>query len=254
MHPILIRILGVNIYSYGFFLFISFLVGIKLVEARAKRFGVSSDVVNNLALIVLASVIVGARLLYVAFHWDEFQNDLIGIIAFWRGGLGGLMFFGGFVLALLSGILYVKKEKLPLAQMLDAVTPAIVLGEGFTRIGCFLNGCCFGKPTNLPWGVIFPKYSPAGEIFCEKIHPTQLYSSLAGFSLFGLVLILERKKLKSGVLFGIILSLYNLFRFLIDFIRYYENQENFLVNQIISLGLFILGIIYTIIRHRTTSQ
>ncbi|MCS7257834.1 MAG: prolipoprotein diacylglyceryl transferase [candidate division WOR-3 bacterium] len=246
MHPVLIRILGFNIYSYGFFLFISFLIGIKLVETRAQRFGVSSETVNNLALIVLGSVIVGARLLYVVLHWDEFKNDLIGIIAFWRGGLGGLMFFGGFILALLSGIFYLRVKKLPLAKMLDAVTPAIVLGEGFTRIGCFLNGCCFGRPTNLPWGVEFPQHSPAGEVFCEKIHPTQLYSSLAGFILFGLALVLERKKLKPGALFGIILSLYALFRFLIDFIRYYENLENFIVNQIIAGSLFIIGIIYAI--------
>ncbi|MEO0092241.1 MAG: prolipoprotein diacylglyceryl transferase [candidate division WOR-3 bacterium] len=248
MHPTLFRIGNINIYSYGLFLFISFLIGTKIVENRAKRFGVHPDKITNLALIVLVAVIIGARLFYVIFHWSEFANDIIGIIAFWRGGLGGLMFYGGFLFGLIAGILYAKKERMPLLKMLDAITPAVVLGEFFTRIGCFLNGCCFGKPTNSSFGVIFPKHSAAGYTFDCPIHPTQLYSSFAGLILFILALILEKRQLKSGVLFGIILLLYSLFRFGIDFVRYYEDSANFWVNQIIALGLAIFAIVFIIIR------
>lgn len=246
MFPILLRIGSFHIYSYGVMLFISFLIGTKVVEMRAKRFGVSGENVTNLALLTLIMVVVGARLLYVIFHWSEFANDLIGIIAFWRGGLGGLMFFGGLIFAMVAGIIFVRKEKMPMLKMLDAIAPAIVLGEGLTRIGCFLNGCCFGKPTISFLGVIFQRYSAAGSTFSCAIHPTQLYSSLTGFALFGLALILERKHLKEGVLFGIIMIFYSLFRFGIDFIRYYENASNFWVNQIIALGFFILAVIFTI--------
>lgn len=248
MYPTLIKIGSLQVYSYGLFLFLSFLIGTKLVEIRAKKFGVTSESITNLALLTLIMVIAGARLLYVIFHWPEFQNDLIGIIAFWRGGLGGLMFFGGFIFALASGLLYVHHKKMPVYKMLDAIAPALVLGEGLTRIGCFLNGCCFGKPTNSFLGVIFSHHSAAGYTFHVPIHPTQIYSSLAGFILFILALILEKKHLKEGVLFGIILIFYSLFRFGIDFVRYYEDGANFWVNQIIAIGFFVLALVFTIIR------
>jgi phosphatidylglycerol:prolipoprotein diacylglycerol transferase len=248
MYPTLIKIGSMHIYSYGLFLFLSFLIGTKLVEMRAKKFGVTSESITNLALIVLISVIVGARLLYVIFHWPEFSNDIIGIVAFWRGGLGGLMFFGGFIFAMVVGIVYVRRKKMPVYKMLDAIAPALVLGEGLTRIGCFLNGCCFGKPTDSCLGVIFPQHSAAGYIFRVPIHPTQLYSSLAGFILFVAALILEKKHLKDGVLFGIILMFYSLFRFAIDFVRYYEDAANFWVNQIIAIGIVVLAIVFIIIR------
>ncbi len=248
MHPILLKLGTLNIYTYGLMLFISFVVGIKLVEYRTKKFGVEPKKITDLALIVLLAVVLGSRLLYVIFHWSEFSSDLIGIIAFWRGGLAGLMFYGGLVGAILAGLLYAKSQKLPLLRMFDAVAPAIVLGEFFTRIGCFFNGCCFGKPTDLPCGMIFPSDSPAGYIFQNTaIHPTQLYSSLTGLSLFIIALWLERRKLKPGILFFFIMGLYSLYRFVIDFVRYYEDQGNFLINQIISMiliaGSFIM-IIY----------
>ncbi len=244
MFPILFRLGQFNLYAYGLLLFLSFLFGIKLTAQRTKRFGVREEVVSNLALYILVGSVIGSRLLYVLLHWDEFKNDLVGIFAFWRGGLGGLMFFGGLIGGLLLGIYYVKKKDLPLRKMLDASTPALCLGEFLTRIGCFLNGCCFGKPTNSCLGVRFPKTSPAG-IF-EKVHPTQLYSSLFGLILFFFALFLERKKRKDGSLFAIILTLYAAFRFFIDFLRYYENFANFLTNQIISLFFFLLGIILLI--------
>ncbi|MCX8014813.1 MAG: prolipoprotein diacylglyceryl transferase, partial [candidate division WOR-3 bacterium] len=237
-----------QIYSYGLMLFLSFLIGIKLVEHRAKKFGVPPNQIADLALIVLFSVIIGARLLYVLFHWSEFANDLIGIIAFWRGGLGGLMFFGGFILAFISGTIFVRRRKLPLFKMLDAITPALVLGEGLTRLGCFLNGCCFGKPTSSFLGVVFPENSVAGYTFNCPIHPTQLYSSLAGFVLFGVTLILEKRHLKDGILFGVIMMAYALFRFGIDFVRYYENTANFLINQLIAIAIFIVALVFTFVR------
>jgi phosphatidylglycerol:prolipoprotein diacylglycerol transferase len=243
MFPIILRIGTLNIYSYGLMLFISFVVGIKIVEHRAKKFGVEPKKITDLALIVLAAVVLGSRLLYVIFHWNEFRNDLIGIIAFWRGGLAGLMFYGGLVSAILVGILYARSQKMPLLKMFDAVAPAIVLGEFITRIGCFLNGCCFGKPTSSPCGIVFPDNSPAGYIFHNTaIHPTQLYSSLAGLSLFLVALWLEKRKLKDGAIFFIIMALYSLYRFLIDFVRYYEDTGNFLINQVISIVLIMVSV------------
>jgi phosphatidylglycerol:prolipoprotein diacylglycerol transferase len=249
MAPILLKIGNFTLYSYGLMLFISFILGIKITQKRAKKFGVKEDEVVNLAVTILIGVIIGARLLYVFNHWDEFKNDLIGIIAFWRGGLGGLMFFGGFIGGFLAGFFYAKKKKMPILKMLDAISPALALGEGLTRIGCFLNGCCFGSP--FKYGVIFPPDSPAGSTFpYTKIHPTQLYSSFFGFLLFLIILKLEKRKLirKAGVIFSIFLFLYALFRFLIDFLRYYENKLNFWTNQTIAIILMLIALLIFIKR------
>ncbi len=248
MFPTILKIGGIHIYSYGLMLFISFVVGIWLVERRAKKFGIEPKVITDLALWILLAVVVGSRLFYVAFHWNEFKDDLIGIFAFWRGGLAGLMFYGGFLGAIVAGLVFVKVRKLPVLKLLDAVAPAIVLGEGFTRIGCFLNGCCFGKETSSFLGMSFPLNSPAGATFGgHPIHPTQLYSSAAGFILFGLALLLERRRLKDGVLFAVMLILYSLFRFGIDFVRYYENAANYWGNQIVALVLTLIGVVLLIL-------
>jgi len=243
MFPTVLRIGNLHIYSYGVMLFISFVFGIAVVEHRAKKFGVDPKKVTDLALWVLLAVVLGSRLFYVAFHWQEFNHDLIGIIAFWRGGLAGLMFYGGFLGGIIAGFLFVYLSKLPVRKLMDAVAPAVMLGEGFTRIGCFLNGCCFGVPTSGPFGVIFPPNSPAGATFLgQAIHPTQLYSSAAGFLLFLIALRLEKRKLRPGVLSAIMLVIYSLFRFGIDFLRYYENTTNLWGNQIVALCLTAVGV------------
>ncbi|MEO0081741.1 MAG: prolipoprotein diacylglyceryl transferase [candidate division WOR-3 bacterium] len=248
MFPTILKVGGIHIYSYGLMLFLSFLLGIWLVERRARKFGVDAQTITDLALWILLAVVLGSRLFYVAFHWEEFRHDLIGIIAFWRGGLAGLMFYGGFLGAIIAGLVFVRVKKLPLLKLMDAIAPAIMLGEGFTRIGCFLNGCCFGKPTSCPLGIVFPTDSPAGYTFQNQhIHPTQLYSSAAGFVLFALALWLERRKLKDGVLFAVMLILYSLFRFGIDFVRYYENASNFWGNQVVALGLTAVGLVLLLV-------
>ncbi len=257
MLPVLLKLGSFQLYSYGFMLFLSFVLGIWIVESRAKRFGVDPKKVTDLALWVLLAVVLGSRLFYVAFHWNEFKGDLLGIVRFWGNppGLSGLMFYGGFLAAFIAGLIFVWVNRLPLLQMLDAVAPSLVLGEGFTRIGCFLNGCCFGKPTAGPLGVIFSPGSAAGAQFPGiAIHPTQLYSSLAGFTLFGLALVLERRKLNPGVLFALILFLYSFFRFGIDFVRFYENAANFWGNQVVALTLVAISIVLLIIFSRRKIQ
>ncbi len=251
MFPTILRVGGIKIYSYGLMLFISFVVGIAIVERRAKRFGVEPRKITDMALWILLAVVVGSRLFYVAFHWSEFSNDLIGIIAFWRGGLAGLMFYGGFLGAIIAGLVFVLVNRIPLLKMMDAVAPAVVLGEGFTRIGCFLNGCCFGKPTASFLGMKFPAHCAAGATFPgQAIHPTQLYSSLAGFLLFLLALWLERRKLKDGVLFALIMIAYSLFRFGIDFVRYYENAANYWGNQVVAIALTVAGVVLLVLFQR----
>ena len=247
MHPVLFRIGGFTLYSYGLMLLLAFLIGIYMTERRAKRRGIDPKKISDLALWILIGAVIGSRLLYVALHWEEFSSDPIEIIAFWRGGLAGLMLFGGFLGGFLSGLLYVKKQRLPLLKMMDLVAPALAFGLFLVRIGCFLNGCCFGKPSS--FGIIFPPHCAAGYTFPgERLHPTQLDTSLAGLIIFFTLLKIEKRKPKPGALFGTYLILHAGFRFGIDFIRYYENSANLWTNQIISLALVAVGIMLVLRR------
>lgn len=225
--------------------------------ARARTIP-GNEFTTYLAMWILFSAVVGSRLLYVMFHWSEFAHDIVGTFAFWRGGLQGLMFYGGLVGALVMGISFALVNRMPLLKLLDAAMPSIVLGEFFTRIGCYLNGCCFGRACNLPWAVQFPPNSPpaAAHLAETGIHPTQLYSSLAGLVMFLLAMVLERRLKKPGLLFSVMLLVYAGFRFGIDFVRYYEDGANFWVNQGISLGLALIAavMVAVVARKRDTAQ
>ncbi|MEO0161473.1 MAG: prolipoprotein diacylglyceryl transferase [candidate division WOR-3 bacterium] len=251
MRPLLIKVDGLGIPSYGTMLVISFLVALFLVKREAKKHNIPPVLIENLAFWLMVGVIIGGRILYVVFHPTEFQ-DVTSIFAIWNGGM---MFFGGFIGAFIAGFLYIKKQNLPVLLLSDMVSPSIALGEFFTRIGCFLNGCCFGLPTHLPWGVHFPRGSFAYRAgFDCPIHPTQLYSSLFGLFLFFFLQRLLRRPHLRGEVFAYFLIFYGGFRFGIDFIRYYENLGNFLINQVISVIGVVVGIILLLRAKRSVPQ
>lgn len=250
MYPELFRIGPVTINSYGLMLALAFIVGIYLAIKKGEKRGIDSNTIVNLAFIVMISAIVGSRLFYVLFHLEEFRGrwayTFLPIQADGTIGLGGLIFLGGFLGALLSGAIYIHVKKLSFRKIVDSVAPSLALGLFFGRIGCFLNGCCFGKACDLPWAVTFPPNSPAGyQMMDASIHPTQLYSSFYGLLIFIILMMLDRKERFDGFLFGVFLILYGIARFTVDFFRFYENQM-FLVdgigfNQIVSFLLVIAG-------------
>ncbi|MCX7994417.1 MAG: prolipoprotein diacylglyceryl transferase [candidate division WOR-3 bacterium] len=250
MRPLLIKFDGFGIPSYGTMLVISFIVALFLVKREAKKHGIAPVTIENLAFWLMVGVIIGGRILYVIFHPSEFR-DVVSIFEIWNGGM---MFFGGFIGAFIAGAIYVKKQNLSIPALGDMVSPSIALGEFFTRIGCFLNGCCFGTPTTLPWGVRFPAGSFAWNAgFDHPVHPTQLYSSLFGLLLFFFLQRMLLHKHKEGQVFSYFLIFYGGFRFGVDFIRYYENVSNFLINQIISIIIVFAGLIL-LVRARQESQ
>ena len=142
-------------------------------------------------------------------------------------------------------------HRLPLWSYLDVIIPSVPLGEGITRIGCFLSGCCHGLVCTAPWGVRFPDGSPAALLFPgAAVHPTQLYASLLGFGSFAFLIWLARRRPPPGVVFFTTLILVGGYRIVLDFFRYYESQVilfraaglDFNINQLISLGLVLVGI------------
>jgi phosphatidylglycerol:prolipoprotein diacylglycerol transferase len=223
-------------------LVISFLVAIFFVRRVARQKGISPVVIENLAFYLMLGVIIGGRLLYVIFHWSQYEQNPLDIIALWKGGM---MFFGGFIGGIIASVIYLRRQKISIPLFADIIAPAIALGEFFTRIGCFLNGCCFGIPSTLPWAIRFPPGcaaagSPVGN---ETLHPTQLYSSLFGLLLFLFLWHKLRHPHKHGQIFALYLVFSGTFRFFIDFIRYYENSANLWVNQMIALGITATGLI-----------
>jgi phosphatidylglycerol:prolipoprotein diacylglycerol transferase len=252
MHPELFRIGPLVIRSYGVMLALSFIGGYFLAVKNGKKRGIPRNVIINITFISIIASMVGSRLFYVLFHLQEFRgrwgNVFVSIQKDGTVGLIGLIFVFGFILAVFSSAVYMYVKKLDYLKIYDSVVPSIALGIFFTRIGCFLNGCCFGKYCELPWAVVFPRNSHAGAIMGEvPIHPTQLYASLYGLLIFGILMWIDRRPKNDGVLFGTFLVLYGFFRFMTDFFRFYKNQmfliDGLQINQIISLLLLVSGLV-----------
>jgi len=247
MHSTLFKIGPLVIHAYGLMLALSFILGVQLVMRWVKRDGISEEKIVDLAFVVLFSAILGARIFYILSHLKEYAHDPLGVLRVWEGGLS---MYGGVILSVIIGTWFLKKNRLPVWRMADYIALAMALGLFLTRIGCFLNGCCFGKPSSLPWAICFPSDSVAGIQFPgEKIHPTQIYESLLGLSLFFLLLIFHRFKRFDGFFFWLFILLYSLFRFFIDFIRFYEPSSiliiagwKFTFSQITSVLLILFSL------------
>ncbi|HDP98690.1 MAG TPA: prolipoprotein diacylglyceryl transferase [bacterium] len=254
MHSKLFQIGPLEIHSYGLMLALSFLVGIYFSMYRAKKQAIDPNKIADLAIIIVISAILGARFLYVIFHLEEFSGHWLDMINPFQSsgqvGIAGLTMLGGFVAAVVFGILYLKIKKLPTLKITDITIPAVAIGIFLTRIGCYLNGCCFGLPTESALGVVFPSESPAGFCFPDQhIHPAQLYSSFYGLAIFLLLMFFERHKKFDGFLLYLFFILYGVSRLVVDFYRYYENNMVIIqlgnlpisVNQGISVLMILVG-------------
>lgn len=244
MHPVLIEIGRFKIYSYGFMLALSFWIGIFIAAKRAEKRGIAPEHIYDMSIVLILGSVIGSRTLYILTHREDYHS-LLDIIALWQGGA---TFYGGFLLALAGAIIFLRKKKLSFFLAADACAPAIAIGLFFTRIGCFLSGCCFGQPTDLAFGIIFPPRSPAG-YYCPGIpvHPTQLYSACYGLVMAGVLFALDRKRPFTGFTFACLCILYGVGRYTIDFFRYYENSalvgRLMTVSQLMSLSLIAVGIV-----------
>jgi len=215
-----------------------------MVQIKAQALGISRETVSDLGLLILAAAVIGSRLFYVITHGAEYVSRPLSALAVWDGGL---TFYGGVLLALPASWLYVRAKGLPYWKLADLAAPAFALGLALGRIGCFLSGCCFGKPSDLPWAVRFPPHSFAGYVFDCPIHPTQLYESAFGLVSFLLLLFLSRRRHFPGSLMCLFIFLYGGWRFMIDQWRYYETTQfwawGLTNNQWISLMLSVTAAI-----------
>jgi len=160
MYPELFEIpfTHLTVKSYGLMMVIGFLTAVSIIRRLSRRITPNPQLITNAALYSLIAGVVGARLFYVVHYLDKFRENPLSVFAFWQGGLELL---GGVLLAITVIILYMRYHKLPIRRYLDILAIGLMAALAFGRIGCFLNGCCFGKPAQVPWAVRFPYGSPA---------------------------------------------------------------------------------------------
>jgi phosphatidylglycerol:prolipoprotein diacylglycerol transferase len=222
VHPEILHWGVLRITSYGLMLAIAFLVGTWLALREARRLDLDEDAVVVVILAALVGAVVGARALYVAEHLQDFRGSYLSVLALWQGGL---TLYGGIVAGTVAGLFVARRSGLPMWVTADALSPSLALGMVFGRTGCFLNGCCYGHPTRLPWGVVFPPDSFAGlEFGLVPVHPSQLYFAAAGLVLFVGIWIARRRVRVPGVLFWSLVALLALVRIPLDLTRVYEPQ------------------------------
>lgn len=250
--------------AYGVTLALSFFIGLILTNREAKVLRLDPDRTVNLGFILIIFGVIGARLGFALYHWSEFSGHLLDIInPFGHSGyfgIAGLNLQGGFLLALIAGWIYLKRKRMPFFSTLDAVVPAVAFGIFLARIGCFLNGCCFGTPTDSFLGVVFPHDSAAWYVFGNTpVHPAQLYSSAYGLFLFFLVRWFNRRHYSPGVTTGVFFVVEAGFRFAIESVRYYEPEmwidiagAHATFNHLIAVALFILGVLVILNARRRT--
>jgi len=216
MRSILFSIGPVRIHSYGVMLTLGFLAGILWMRREGKQRGLGTDVVLDFALWILLSSIIFARALFVLLNWSDFADTPQDIVLLWRGGLS---FHGGVLGALAAAMLFAIRRRIPLGTLADAGAPAIPLGYAFARIGCFLNGCCGGYPTALPWAVRFSAVPGNPAVLTPPSHPTQIYDSLMSLLVFGIIILLKPHTRARGQLFAAYVAIYSLERYVVDFWR-----------------------------------
>ncbi|MEW6101437.1 MAG: prolipoprotein diacylglyceryl transferase [Candidatus Omnitrophota bacterium] len=233
MFPIICQVGPVSVYSYGLMLVIAFFVSSFLASQEAKKRGMQEGIIFNLLFTAFIWGVIGARAFYVIENLDFYRHDLIEIIKLQHGGLS---WYGGLILGAGSGAIYLKKKKQPLYKVLDLIIPFVALGQAIGRIGCLLNGCCYGRESQ--FGIYFPAHD-------SVLIPTQIYSSLTLVIIFVILRFLQAKPHSEGEIFFTYLLLYSIKRFLVEFSRA-DNPiifYKFTLFQIISFAFFCLSVI-----------
>lgn len=244
----------VKLYWWGFFVALAFLIALFLIAREFKKNNINVKHAYVIGLLSLISIIVGSRLLYVLYNLSYFVSNPLEIFLIAQGGM---ISYGGIALTLILLFIYFKKNKLSFGKILNLMAPYVVLGFAIGRIGCFLNGCCYGYPTNLPWAMTFPM---SGDGLFR--HPTQLYLLLSNLVIFGVLMYVKKLRtkrklkgktlLKSGSLFLLFLVLYSIMRFGMDFLKVNFEFVNifsfvFTLGQIINITIFIISVVLLII-------
>jgi phosphatidylglycerol:prolipoprotein diacylglycerol transferase len=248
MHPVLWQIGPVTIYSYGVLAAAGVLLGLWYARSHASRAGLNRDQVWNLGIYMVLAALVGAKLWLVLIEWNYFWAHPREIFSLGLVQSGGT-FFGGILGGIAFAAIYTWYAKLPILPLLDTYAAPVALGHAIGRVGCFLAGCCYGKPTSLPWGVKFT--SPIAEQLVGTpigvaLHPTQIYEAVAEIANFIFLVWLGRRQRFAGQISGAYLVLYGIERGLIEIVRGDPDRTLLMsgaisLMQIVSVGFVLVG-------------
>ena len=220
MHPILFEYGPIQIRFYGLMYVVAILVANYLIKKEVDRKGIplTSDDVMNFIIWTVVGGVIGARLYYVGFNWDFYGSTPSEIPAVWHGGLA---IHEGMLGGIAAAFIYLKRQGVEFWRMADAVAPSLILGQAFGRFGNFMNGDAHGRPTDAPWGIVFPPESIAGsENPGVPLHPTMLYEMSINLSIFlFLWLYLRKRPHRPGFIFGAYIAMYSLGRFVVEHFR-----------------------------------
>jgi phosphatidylglycerol:prolipoprotein diacylglycerol transferase len=255
MHPILFDFGGFTIYAYGVLLAAAYLLGLQFALVRARARGLDSQRVMDLGIWIIISALVGAKLLLLIVDFRQFTSNPRELLALARSGG---VFYGGLIAAVLVALLYLRRHKLPLWTTTDVFAPGIALGHVVGRLGCLMAGCCFGKPSSVPWAITFrdpAALANVGTPLGVPLHPTQLYEAGAEALILGFLLLMERQEERPfpGRTFWSYMLLYGLSRFVIEFYRGDNRGTVFdllSTSQFVSVILVPLSIVMLVVLSR----
>jgi phosphatidylglycerol:prolipoprotein diacylglycerol transferase len=263
VHSIAFKIGGLTIHWYGILVALGFFAGLWTASRRARREGIAAEQVYDLGPWLIVGGIAGGRILYVISYWHEqfAQKPFPEIFMVQHGGL---VFYGGLIGAIAAGMFYVWLKKLPLWKMTDIMAPSIALGYAFGRIGCLMNGCCYGRACSLPWAIHFPPAPDAnGDLIPHAthgmgVHPTEIYDSLLSLVFYLVLAWLFRRKKFDGQIFAVYLIGYAVIR---SFVEYFRGDYpiHYLGGwatpaQLISMGIVVTGLLLLVLLPRTQAQ
>jgi len=243
MFPKILDLGPLTIHTYGLMLALAFIAGIWLASRNAAKAGLNPDSIWNLGLIIIFSALVGAKLLLFVSdyaYYSENPREIFSLATLRSSGV----YYGGLMLALAASAWYLHRAKLPSWKVADITAPGIALGQAIGRIGCLSAGCCYGKPTTMPWGITFTNqysYENVGVPLNIPLHPTQIYESVGTFLLFLLLMWRLKREHFLGQIILEYLMLYAALRFVIEFYRG-DDDRGFVLHGLLSTSQFI-GII-----------
>lgn len=239
MHPILLELGPIKIFTYGLMVATGFFCAILLAARQARKEGLDPQKILDLCFYILLSALIGARVLYIIVEYESFLDHPLDAFKIWKGGL---VYYGGLVVAVAVSGWYMKKHKMAVWQVADLLAPSIAIGQAIGRWGCYFAGCCYGIRTDVSWAITFTDPRSLAPLNVP-LHPTQIYLSLNALLIFGILIWLRKRKSFEGQIFWTYGILYSIGRFIIEYFR--GDDRGYALEGVLStsqfIGIFVLA-------------
>ena len=244
MHPDLFSIGPFTLHTYGLCVAVGFLVALLVMVKIGKSAGIKPQQTMDMGFLIILAAIIGSRIMYVLMNVSYYIERPMDMFKIWQGGL---VFSGGIICVVLTVIWYTRKHHLSFWKVADLWAPAMAIGQGIGRIGCFMAGCCYGRPSGSNWGVVFTDPHALAPLNIP-LYPTQLYSSLSGFVIFLVLILMHTRKKFEGQVFLWLLVLHSTARLFVE--RFRGDDRGVLlggsdmsITQLVTLLILIASIV-----------